>query len=117
MKTKKDEFLSKIDNLFTNNTEKLSQKLELFLNKIEKCESVKEKIGTFSNNQDNGQFLQLLEYYNRLINELQSVHSLKLSLQKYKFCYDDEMSISRMISKFGEIKLSPKNIHFYRKCN
>ena len=112
MKTKKDEFLSKIDNLFTNNTEKLSQKLELFLNKIEKCESVKEKIGTFSNNQDNGQFLQLLEYYNRLINELQSVHSLKLSLQKYKFCYDDEMSISRMISKFGEIKLSPKIFTF-----
>ena len=112
MKSKKDEFLSKIDNLFTNNTEKLSQKLELFLNKIEKCESVKEKIGTFSNNQDNGQFLQLLEYYNRLINELQSVHSLKLSLQKYKFCYDDEMSISRMISKFGEIKLSPKIFNF-----
>ena len=112
MKTKKDEFLSKIDNLFTNNTEKLSQKLELFLNKIEKCESVKEKIGTFSKNQDNGQFLQLLEYYNRLINELQSVHSLKLSLQKYKFCYDDEMTISRMISKFGDIKLSPKIFTF-----
>ena len=112
IKTKKNEYLSKIDNLFTNNAEKLSQKLELFSTKIEKSESVKEKINDFLNNQDSGQFLQLLEYYNRIIHELQNVHSLKLNLQKYKFCYEDEMSISRMISKFGEIKLTPKIFSF-----
>ena len=117
IKTKKDEYLSKIDNLFTNNAEKLSQKLELFSNKIEKSESVKEKINIFLNSQDSSQFIQLYEYYNKLINELQSVHSLKLNLQKYKFCYEDEMAISRMISKFGEIKLTPKIFTFIGNSN
>ena len=65
IKTKKDEYLSKIDNLFTNNAEKLSQKLELFSNKIEKSESVKEKINIFLNSQDSSQFIQLYEYYNK----------------------------------------------------
>ena len=117
IKTKKDEFLTKIDNLFTNNAEKLSQKLELFSNKIEKSENVKEKINIFLNNQDSSQFLQLYEYYNKIKNELQSLHSLKLNLQKYNFNYEDEMSISRMISKFGEIKLSPKIFTFIGETN
>ena len=117
IKTKKEEYLNKIDALFTNNAEKLSQKLELFSNKIEKSESVKEKINIFLNNKDSSQFLQLYEYYNKIINELQSVHSLKLNLQKYKFNYDDEMSISRMISKLGEIKLTPKIFSFIGNSN
>ena len=117
IKTKKDEYLNKIENLFTNNAEKLSQKLELFSNKIEKSESVKEKINIFLNNQDTSQFLQLYELYNKIINELQSVHSLKLHLQKYKFIYEDEMPISRMISKFGEIKLTPKIFNFIGNSN
>ena len=117
IKTKKDEYLNKIDNLFTNNAEKLSQKLELFSNKIEKSESVKEKINVFLNSQDSSEFLQLFEYYNKIIIELQSIHSLKLSLQKYCFNYEDEMSISRMISKFGEIKLTPKIFTFIGDSN
>ena len=112
IKSKKDEYLNKIENLFTNNAEKLSQKLELFSGKIEKSETVKEKINMFLNSQDTSQFLQLFEFYNKIINELQTVHSLKLNLQKYKFIYDDEMSIPRMISKFGEIKLTPKIFSF-----
>ena len=112
IKSKKEEYINKIDNLFTNNAEKLSQKLELFSNKIEKSECVKEKINLFLNNQDTSQFLQLYEYYNKIKMELQSVHSLKLNLQKYNFNYEDEMAISRMISKFGEIKLTPKIFTF-----
>jgi hypothetical protein len=112
IKSKKEEYLNKVENLFTNNAEKLSQKLELFSSKIEKSESLKEKINLFLNNQDTSQFLQLYELYNKIINELQSVHSLKLNLQKYKFVYEDEMPISRMISKFGEIKLTPKIFNF-----
>ena len=112
IKSKKEEYLGKVDNLFTNNAEKLSQKLELFSNKIEKSESAKEKINLFLNNQDSSQFLQLYEYYNKIRMELQSVHSLKLNLQKYNFNYEDEMEISRMISKFGEIKLTPKIFTF-----
>ena len=38
VKLKRDGHLNKVDNLFTNNAEKLSQKLELFSYKIEKSE-------------------------------------------------------------------------------
>ncbi len=112
VKSKRDEYLNKIDNLFTNNAEKLSQKLELFSYKIEKGEEVKDKISIFLNNEDNNKFLQLLEYYNKVKNEIKLVQNLKLTLQKYKFCHDDEIDISKIISNFGEIKLIPKTFTF-----
>ena len=56
VKSKRDEYLNKVDNLFTNNAEKLSQKLELFSYKIEKGEEVKDKINIFLNNEDNNKF-------------------------------------------------------------
>ena len=112
VKLKRDEYLNKVDNLFTNNAEKLSQKLELFSYKIEKSEDVKDKINLFLNNEDNNKFLQLLEYYNKVKNEIKLVQNLKLNLQKYKFCHDDEINVSKLISKFGEIKLIPKTFTF-----
>ena len=112
VKLKRDEHLNKVDNLFTNNAEKLSQKLELFSYKIEKSEEIKEKINIFLNNEDNNKFLQLLEYYNKIKNEIKLCHTLKLNLYKYKFCYDDEITVSKIISKFGQIKLIPKAFTF-----
>jgi hypothetical protein len=112
VKIKKDEFLSKIDHLFTNNAEKLSQKLELFSYKIEKSEKMKQKINKFLKKEEKEQFLQLYEYYHKLMVELQKFHSLRLNLQKYKFFYEDDITIMKMISKFGDIKLSPKIFNF-----
>ena len=112
IKIKRDEHLNKIDNLFTNNAEKLSQKLELFSYKIEKGEDIKEKINIFLSNEDNNKFLQLLEYYNKIKNEIKLSPNLKLNLYKYKFYYDDEITVSKIISKFGEIKLIPKAFSF-----
>ena len=112
VKLKRDGHLNKVDNLFTNNAEKLSQKLELFSYKIEKSEEIKEKINIFLNNEDNNKFIQLLEYYNKIKNEIKLVQNLKLNLYKYKFCYDDEITVSKIISKFGEIKLIPKAFTF-----
>ena len=37
---------------------------------------------------------------------------MKLNLYKYKFFYDDEITVSKIISKFGEIKLIPKTFTF-----
>ena len=105
VKLKRDEHLNKIDNLFTNNAGKLSQKLDLFSFKIEKSEDIKEKIKIFLNNEDNNKFIQLLEYYNKIKNEVKLVQNLKLNLYKYKFCYDDEITVSKIVSKFGQIKL------------
>ena len=112
VKLKRDEHLNKIDNLFTNNAGKLSQKLDLFSFKIEKSEDIKEKIKIFLNNGDNNKFIQLLEYYNKIKNEVKLVQNLKLNLYKYKFCYDDEITVSKIVSKFGQIKLIPKAFTF-----
>ena len=112
VKIKREEHLNRVDNLFTNNAEKLSQKLELFSYKIEKSEEIKEKINIFLSNEDNNKFLQLLEYYTKIKNEIKLVPNLKLNLYKYKFYYDDEITVSKIISQFGEIKLIPKAFTF-----
>ena len=41
---KKEELRVKIENIFTDNAKKLSQKLEIFSNKLEKSEKVKNNI-------------------------------------------------------------------------
>ena len=86
--------------------------MELFSYKIEKSEEIEEKINIFLGNEDNNTFLQLLEYYNRIKNEIKLVPNMKLNLYKYKFFYDDEITVSKIISKFGEIKLIPKTFTF-----
>ena len=110
VKIKRDELLSKIDKLFTENAKKLSNKLEIFSNKLEKSESIKNQILSFQNNQEEINFSQIIDIYDSFIKELNDLN--KISLQKYKFIYNDELTIKGIINKFGALELTEKNYDF-----
>ena len=88
----------------------MSNKLEIFSNKLEKSESIKNQILSFQNNQEEINFSQIIDIYDSFIKELNDLN--KISLQKYKFIYNDELTIKGIINKFGALELTEKNYDF-----
>ena len=116
LKLKRDELLAKIDKIFTDNAQKLSEKLEIFSDKLEKSEKLKTKILFFDNNNSNNNqeeinFSQLIYTYDSFIKEISNIY--KISLQKYKFINNEEMKIKGLLSTFGTLELKEKNINFF----
>ncbi len=116
LKLKRDELLAKIDKIFTDNAQKLSEKLEIFSDKLEKSEKIKTKILFFDNNNSNNNqeeinFSQLVYIYESFIKEISNIY--KISLQKYKFINNEEMKIKGLLSTFCTLELKEKNINFF----
>ena len=116
LKLKRDELLAKIDKIFTDNAQKLSEKLEIFSDKLEKSEKLKTKILFFDNNNSNNNqeeinFSQLVYIYESFIKEISNIY--KISLQKYKFINNEEMKIKGLLSTFCTLELKEKNINFF----
>jgi hypothetical protein len=109
LNNKKNEYLSQIDSIFTDNAQKLSKKLDIFSQQIEQGESLK---GLIDNYEQNNNFDEILETYIKL----QSIKSLDsenaINLQEYKFSHDDETKIMKYINNFGDIKTVSKYIPF-----
>ena len=97
---KKEELRVKIENIFTDNAKKLSQKLEIFSNKLEKSEKVKNNILYFRSNQEELSFSQIIEIYDNFIKEMEDIN--RIILQKYKLKFDNILELKEKISKFGE---------------
>ena len=110
LKIKRDEILVKIEKIFTDNAKKLSQKLEIFSSKLEKSEKIKGLIMSFQNSQEEINFSQIIEVYELFLKELNEIN--KITLQKYKFIYEDELKIKGILSKFGSLELSEKTCNF-----
>ena len=110
IKIKRDEIFSKIEKIFTDNAKKLSQKLEIFSNKLEKSEKIKGLLLSFENNQEESNFSQIIDVYELFLKELNEIN--KITLQKYKFIFEDDLKIKGILSKFGSLELSDKNCTF-----
>ena len=110
LKIKKEELRVKIENIFTDNAKKLSQKLEIFSNKLEKSEKVKNNILYFKSNQEELSFSQIIEIYDNFIKEMEDIN--RIILQKYKLKFDNILELKEKISKFGEFELTEKNCNF-----
>ena len=108
IKIKKEELLSKIDKLFTDNARKLSQKLEIFSGKLEKSETIKNQILMFQNNQEEISFSQIIDIYESFIKEINDID--KITLQKYRFIYDDDLTLRGIINKFGALEITEKKM-------
>ena len=109
LSNKKNEYLSQIDNIFTDNAKKLSQKLEIFSQQIEQGESLK---GLIDNYEQNNNFDEILETYFKLQSIKSSDQDNQINLQEYKFSHDDETKIMKYINNFGDIKTINKYIPF-----
>ena len=109
--TKKEEFLSKIDSIFTANATKLSQKLENFSNQIELGENLKGLIDEYNKNNTYG-YNEIYEIYLKLESLNEAEKNNKISLQEYKFIHEDETKMIKYINNFGDIKSIYKYIPF-----
>ena len=110
LNSKKGEYLSQIDSLFTDNAKKLKQKLEIFSEQIEQGESLKALIDNYDNNNN---FDEIMETYIKLENiKKAEKENSQINLQEYKFSHDDETKIMKYINNFGDIKTISKCIHF-----
>lgn len=112
IKSKKEENLNRINTLFTENAKKLSQKLEVFSSKLDKSEEIKEKITLYNERKEQNQLSFILNEYNKLLLKVNDIHYYKLVLQKYKFVYEEEPVLIRLINKFGDFKITPNNCIF-----
>ena len=106
---KKNEYLTQIDSIFTDNAKKLSLKLENFSQQIEQGESLK---GLIDNYEQNNNFDEILETYFKLQSIKSDDKDCLINLQEYKFSHDDETKIMKYINNFGDIKTVNKNICF-----
>ena len=110
LNSKKAEYLSQIDSLFTDNAKQLKQKLEIFSEQIEQGESLKALIDNYENNNN---FDEIMETFVKLENIKKSEKDNSLiNLQEYKFSHDDETKIMKYINNFGDIKTINKYVHF-----
>ena len=116
---KKEEILNNINNIFSENAQKLSQKLEIFSLNLKKCEDVRQKINNYNTNeikglQDPSEIFNIINMYNNLNNSININEntSKKILLKKYIYTFEDEDLISKLIDKFGIIKITPNNSNF-----
>ena len=108
---KKNEFLSQIDSIFTDNATKLSQKLENFSNQIEQAETLKNLVEHYENN-NNGNFSDINDAYIKMTSLNNIEKSNKITLHEYKFNHDDETKILKYINNLGNIKTIFKYLPF-----
>ena len=108
---KKNEFLSQIDSIFTDNATKLSQKLENFSNQIEQAETLKNLVEHYENN-NNGNFSDINDAYIKMTSLNNIEKSNKITLHEYKFNHDDETKILKYINNLGDIKTIYKYLPF-----
>ena len=111
LKNKKMEIMNQIDSLFTENARKLSQKLEIFSNKIEQSENLKNIIDEYSNNA-NINFLEILDIYNKITRDSNDPNKINIQLQEYRFNHDDESKMIKYINNFGDLKVVSKLFSF-----
>lgn len=109
--TKKEEILSKINSIFTENATKLSQKLENFSTQIELGENLKEIINDYDKN-NNYSYNDIFETYLKLESLNESEKNNKINLEEYKFIHDDENKMINLINSFGDIESISKYIPF-----
>ena len=110
IKNKRDEYINIIEEIFNDNAKLLNKKLEILSINIEKCGKIKESIAKYKKNQEEN-FLQILNTSNKIITEFNKENNnIKIDLQKYNFKYmtENELSISNILSNFGEIEIQTK---------
>ena len=103
LSNKKIEMINQIDTFYNENIRKLNQEINFFSNIIDECDNLKNEI---ENSQIN--FLEILDYYNKIKYELKDLKTIKIQLQETKFIYQQENKILNKINKICDIQILPR---------
>ena len=119
---KKNDYLEQINNLFSNNTKKLGDKLEVVTQNIDESEKIKNLIekylekswGSESNSKEG--YKNILNQY-LMLEQKNKNNKKKMELEEYKFVHIDEDKIVKNFQSLGEIKLLNKKHKFNININ
>ena len=103
LSNKKIEMINQIDTFYNENIRKLNQEINFFSNIIDECDNLKNEIENVQIN-----FLEILDYYNKIKYELKDLKTIKIQLQETKFIYQQENKILNKINKICDIQILPR---------
>jgi len=119
---KKNVYLEQINNLFSNNTKKLGDKLEVVTHNIDESEKIKSLIEKYLEKSGGGEH-NFKEGYKNIFNQYLMLeqknknNNKKMELEEYKFVHIDEDKIVKNFQTLGEIKLLNKKHKFNININ
>jgi hypothetical protein len=97
--------------IFSQNAEKLSDKLDYFSTKMQDAEDLKANIIGVSNG-DSLRINEIMNSYNQFIKENSDGSKLNLELIEYKYIHEDENKIFKNLDNSSDLKSKQKLIKF-----
>lgn len=115
LEQKKEEYIDQINNVFSNNADKLSEKLDVFSQKMEEAEEFKLSVNQIMNNPDSfHQITDLTYHFDSFLKPSEdTLH--KLELTEYNFISDNCSKIIKMLNSSAEFKNKTKIVKFLPK--
>jgi len=111
MEERKVELLENINIIFSQNADKLSEKLDFFSTKMEDAEDLKRNIVAVSNG-ETSRINDVINSYMQYLREANDSSRLNLELTEYKYVSDDENKLLKYLNSFGDLKSKEKLIRF-----
>jgi len=111
LEEKKLENIENIGMIFSQNAEKLSEKLDYFSTKMQDAEDLKANIIGVSNG-DSSRINEIMNSYNQFIKENCDSSKLNLELIEYKYVHEDENKIFKNLNNSSDLKSKQKLIKF-----
>jgi len=111
LEEKKTEVVENINILFSQNADKLSEKLDYFSSKMEDADDLKRNIISVSNGETN-KVNDIINAYTQFLKEANDGTKLNLELTEYKYVHDDENKLLKYLNNFGDLKSKQKLIRF-----
>lgn len=111
LEEKKLENIENIGMIFSQNAEKLSDKLDYFSTKMQDAEDLKANIIGVSNG-DSLRINEVMNSYNQFIKENSDSSKLNLELIEYKYVHEDEIKIFKYLNNSSDLKSKQKLIKF-----
>lgn len=111
LEEKKLENVENIGMIFSQNAEKLSDKLDYFSTKMQDAEDLKASIIGVSNG-DSSRINEIMNSYNQFVKENSDSSKLNLELIEYKYVHEDENKLFKYLNNSSDLKSKQKLIKF-----
>lgn len=110
---KREDHIDQISNIFNSNADKLSERLDVFSQKMEESEEFKQIINQIAVSPDSGvQIADVINHFNQFIKENDGSNSTDLALTEFKFANENEGKVTKYLSSLGELKQKSKLVKF-----
>lgn len=110
---KREDHIDQISNIFNSNADKLSERLDVFSQKMEESEEFKQIINQIAISPESGaQIADIINHFNQFIKDNDESIIQDLALSEYKFVNENESKVTKYLSGLSELKQKQKLIKF-----